>query len=350
MQKIKSEGDTMSKKIFLSVLVLCILLMHMCICAGAEDGVDFDISTTVAGNGVTVEVVYTGVGMCSGTLDLMYLPETAVPQGFEPGDALADCQYTVNKEYAENCIRINWSRTDGMDASGCVGVFAFELADETFGRQDISVYSLRVTDSDGNRIKADIKNNFTSDRITADFADVTADSWYYDAVIYTAQNGLMNGVAEGVFNPDGAVTRAMLVTILHRMEGEPEADRFTSFADVPSGGWYADAVQWAASKGIVNGVTATDFAPEAQVTREQTAAILYRYADYCGIDTATDDANAISAYSDFGRISEYAFFPLAWITDKGIMTGVSATQLSPGGSSTRAQIATVLERFLKMSQ
>lgn len=174
------------------------------------------------------------------------------------------------------------------------------------------------------------------------FQDVAQNDWFCGAVQYAYDHDLMGGVAQDVFAPGGTTTRAQLVTILHRLEGQPAAGE-NPFTDVAGGTWYADAVAWAAQNGIVDGVTATTFAPNDPVTREQMAAILYRYAQYKGYDvTASGD---LSGYTDAGAIRPYAEAAMAWANGAGLITGVSDTTLQPRGNSTRAQVATILMRF-----
>src|SRR5699024_11160901 len=151
------------------------------------------------------------------------------------------------------------------------------------------------------------------ERITVDmrlpFADVAPASWYHDAVQYVYENGMMNGTSDTLFSPDATVTRAMIVTILHRLENAP-ASAASGFTDVAAGMYYADAVDWAAANGIVNGVSETRFAPDDSIIREQLAAILYRYAQFKGYAvTASAD---LSAYTDAAQISAYAAAAMQW--------------------------------------
>ena len=171
------------------------------------------------------------------------------------------------------------------------------------------------------------------------FADVTEGAWYYDAVSYVCANGLMDGVSASEFAPEANMTRAMLVTILWRLEGEPVVNYLMPFADVDGGAWYAEAVRWAASEGIVEGVSASEFAPDAEITREQLAAILWRYAG----EPAT--AANLAAYTDAESVSEWATDAMLWATQNGIITGTTAATLAPQGAATRAQCAAMLMRF-----
>ena len=180
------------------------------------------------------------------------------------------------------------------------------------------------------------------------FSDVEAGKWYYDGIEYVCAAGLMNGVGSGRFDPNGTTTRAMLVTILYRLEGEPAVSGSMPFTDVPGGKWYSRAIQWAYETGVVNGVSATGFAPNDPVTRQQLAAILYRYARAKGYDTSA--SAALSGFPDADSVSSYARTPMQWAVGAGIINGVKSgdqSLLAPNGNATRAQVATMLTRFCK---
>ena len=177
------------------------------------------------------------------------------------------------------------------------------------------------------------------------FLDVGSGDWFHGNVVYVYENGLMNGVSGALFEPDGTVTRGMIVTILHRLEGEPDASFAMPFADVESGAWYAEAVRWAASAGIVNGLSGTVFAPDDPITREQLAAILWRYAKYKGYDVSIGESTNILSYTDVGKVSEYAIPALQWACGEGVITGRSDGVLDPQGTATRAEAAAMLQRL-----
>lgn len=179
------------------------------------------------------------------------------------------------------------------------------------------------------------------------FDDAGRGDWFYDSVVYVYENGLMDGVSDTLFDPDGTVTRAQLVTMLWRLDGEPSVNYALPFTDVSGGEWYAEAVRWAAGEGIVNGVSETEFAPNAAVTREQLAAILHRYAQHKGYDVSIGESTNILSYSDFASISEYAISAMQWACGEGIITGVTESTLEPRGTATRAQSAAILMRFIE---
>ncbi len=176
------------------------------------------------------------------------------------------------------------------------------------------------------------------------FPDVTEGDWFYDAVRYAYETGLMDGVGDNLFAPNSETTRAQLVTILYRLAGEPEPGGDSGFADVAAGTWYTDAVAWAAQNGIVNGVSDTEFAPGDDITREQLAAILYRYAAYQGYDVS--QRADLSGFGDASSIRPYAQEALSWASAQGLVLGFEDGSLRPQGTASRAQIAAVLMRFL----
>lgn len=175
------------------------------------------------------------------------------------------------------------------------------------------------------------------------FGDVKSADWFYNDVKYVYEKGMMAGTAADVFAPNATTTRAMIVTILYRLEGSPAVTGTSTFVDVPAGQWYTDAVNWAAANQIVKGTSATTFAPNDSITREQMAAILYRYAQYKGYDV-TKKAD-LSGYSDNGQVSAYAKDALAWANAAKLINGVTNTTLAPQGNATRAQVSAILHRF-----
>lgn len=181
------------------------------------------------------------------------------------------------------------------------------------------------------------------------YEDVPEDAWYYEAVQYTSEHGLFQGITETKFGPHITMTRGMLVTVLYRLEGEPAVDGQTQpFTDVDAGRYYGDAITWAANSGVVSGVTDTRFAPEAAVTREQMVTVLYRYAGLEGADvTAKAD---LESFPDHDQVKPYARDAFSWAVGAGIIQGNSnggVTTLSPRNSATRAQVAAVLMRYLE---
>ena len=176
------------------------------------------------------------------------------------------------------------------------------------------------------------------------FADVDELDWFYDAVVYVYNEGMMDGISATQFAPNSNLTRGMVVTMLYRLEGKPRVTGSSGFDDVASEAWYADAVTWAAENGIVNGVSDTEFAPNVNITREQLAAILYRYAEYNDYDVSGRDD--LSEFTDRSSISSYALDAMRWAVDEGLITGITNTTIKPQGTATRAQAATMFMRFM----
>ncbi len=175
------------------------------------------------------------------------------------------------------------------------------------------------------------------------FTDVPASHWAHDDITYVYENDLMNGTDGSLFSPESTTTRAQVVTVLYRLAGQPAADWANPFWDVPASAWFHDAVTWAWENDITGGVSSTHFGAGNAVTREQLATFLYRYAQDQGYDTS---ARAdLSGYSDAGLVSSYATEALSWANATGLIIGTTATTLSPKGSATRAQVATILSRF-----
>ena len=174
------------------------------------------------------------------------------------------------------------------------------------------------------------------------FADVKAGDWFYDDVAYVYEQGMMTGVSGSMFAPGSNTTRGMIVTILYRLEGEPAVSGGSGFADVPSGSYYEKAIAWAAENGIVSGFDAARFGPDENITREQLAAILYRYAAFKGIGAS--GAESLDGFTDAGSVSAYALEAMRWAVGNGIVTG-TGTALAPAGTASRSQAAAMLHRF-----
>ena len=180
------------------------------------------------------------------------------------------------------------------------------------------------------------------------FKDLDLTRWYHDGVDYAVANGLMNGVSDTAFAPNNNLNRGMLATILYRAAGSPKVSGSSDFTDVPAGKYYTKAVTWAAANGIVNGKTKTTFAPGEDVTREQLATMLWRYAKLTGGDLSAD-SSALSGFTDKDQVSNYAGEAMTWAVSKGIINGRNATTLAPKGNASRAEVATMVYRFLTLS-
>ena len=174
------------------------------------------------------------------------------------------------------------------------------------------------------------------------YSDVADNAWYRDAVQYVTENRMMNGTGQSSFSPDTNTTRAMVVTILYRLEGAPSVTG-GSYSDVSSGAWYADAVAWAQTNGIVNGTGDGRFSPDEAITRQQLAAILYRYAQYK--DYNLGQTASLTGFSDGDQVQSYARNAMEWACGTKLIQGTDENRLSPNGGATRAQVATILQRL-----
>lgn len=177
------------------------------------------------------------------------------------------------------------------------------------------------------------------------FADVHENDWFYRAVAFAVQNQLLAGTSAEIFAPNSIMTRAMLVTVLHRLAGEPQPG-INVFNDVPAGMWYTRAVAWAAAKGVISGYGGGRFGPDDILTREQIAVILYHYAQATGADVSMGGNTNILSYTDFEEISEYAIPAMQWAAGAGLITGRPGGILDPKGGATRAEAASILQRFI----
>ncbi len=181
----------------------------------------------------------------------------------------------------------------------------------------------------------------TAANIGTVFGDVQNNAWYSEAIAYVYNKGMMNGTEKG-FEPNSATTRAMIVTMLHRLNGTPAAG-LAGFADVAGGQWYSEAVAWAAANGVVNGYSDTKFAPNEEITREQLAAILYRYAQFKGLDVSAK--GDLSGFADGAAVSGWAQEAMQWAVGAGLLNGNADGTLAPAAGATRAEVAMILMRF-----
>lgn len=193
--------------------------------------------------------------------------------------------------------------------------------------------------------KEEDKDDETTENTDLNFTDVSSSDWFFKGVEYVVDKGIMSGVSENQFDPSGKLTRAMLVQMLYNMESRPACDAENAFIDVPVGQWYTDAVIWANDAKIVSGMGEGLFAPNMEITREQMVAMLYNYAKYKGYDvTASAD---LSTFADSASVSAWAQPAMQWAVAEGYISGMGANQLAPQGTATRAEIASVIMRFME---
>lgn len=181
------------------------------------------------------------------------------------------------------------------------------------------------------------------------FTDVKESDWYYETVKYVSENGIFNGMTEDTFVPGSELTRAMLVTVLYRAEGSPRIESDSKFSDINLEDWFGAPVIWAAENGIVNGISETEFAPNNAITREQIAAIMYRYAQAKKYDT-TQGGMAVREYEDYETISSWAKEAMQWAVNTKLINGKTATTVNPQDKATRAEAATIIMRFIEANK
>jgi hypothetical protein len=305
-----------------------------------QNGTENDIDVTINGETKTLE---------SGASDSF---SYKVPTGGGGGGVTT---YAVSVSQADNGTVTVSTKSAAKGATVTLTVSANE---------GYTLDKLTVTDKDGNAVtvtdagngkytfvmpgsKVDVAAAFaegttTEPTVTLPFTDVAESAWYADAVAYVYGKGMMTGTDVTTFAPSITTNRAMIVTILYRLEEEPEAG-VSAFTDVAENAYYAQAVAWAAENGIVTGTSETTFDPTSDITREQLAAILYRYAGYKGYDVS--NLADLAGYTDAANVSDYAATAMQWANAAGLITGDTETTLSPKGSATRAQVATILMRL-----
>ena len=268
----------------------------------------------------------------------------------------------VEKEILQNAVIVEVNITSGDKYVRSFGgnKLTVDIPVEGKGHEEGKYYKVHIVSSDGRMdtsfgkciskggklvIKVDtthLSSFIVTDIETCPFGDVP-NHWAYEAVKYVYANSLMQGTDEATFAPDENMTRAMLVTVLYRMANSEGAESTHNFADVVSGEWYSDAVAWASSNGIVSGVSENKFAPNEDITREQMALIIYRYAKMQGFDVS--ESSTLESFTDTSDVSAWALDAIKWANSVTLVNGTSETTLSPKATATRAQVATILMRF-----
>ena len=282
---------------------------------------------------------------------------TVVEESHGGSSSSGSTRYTVSVEDTDNgSVKVSPTR-----ASKGSTVTVTVKPDEGY-----ELDKLTVTDKNGDRIKLTDKGDgkytfqMPASKVTVEaeftavepepeglpFTDVTSGDWFYDAVAYVYDKGMMEGTTDTTFAPAMNLTRSMIAQVLYNLEERPEAPGAAGFPDVAAGAWYADAVNWAAARGIVKGYDTGAFGPEDSVTREQLAAILYRYAQVKGYDT-TQGGMAVREFSDSASISDWAQEAMAWAVNAQVLSGKGNGVLDPQGTATRAEVAQMLMNFVE---
>ncbi len=276
------------------------------------------------GNLMKVEGLVTSIHRTEGVIDKIYVRDAS-------GEACLFINGYIMKDYTGlDELKV------GMTISG-VGIGSRDV-DETSATS--AIFSrLRVRDRSEIKI---LDSEIRSDLL---FSDVSSKDWYYDAVMYTSTRGLLTGTSHSTFDPDLTLTRAMVATVLYRMAGEPKATTSVTFKDVVDSAWYADAVEWAAEVGLVLGYEDNTFRPDNEITRQEMAVMMARYAEkICGVEVG--EKADLSSFPDGGKVDAWAKDAVAWFVNIGIINGMDG-KIAPNNTATRAQFATIIMRFMQ---
>ena len=332
----------------------------------------FDVKVAAAFTYIPGEIINGGGGGGGGTLPPVIEklgPEDIVQSGGKANLTLTDLKNVISDE--GNLLLINLNATMDIVITGnglhiTIPKGSLKSGDnvnlilpDLTGITDGSSYVVVYYDASGNRVIVPwsvVGKNLTSFiaknggkyeiiKNPVQFSD-TAGHWGENAIEFVTSRGLFMGTGGNNFSADDNMSRAMLVTVLHRLDGLVKS-KGTDFSDVPDGQWFSDAVEWAAANGIVGGYGNGDFGTGDNITREQLAVILYRYASYLGLDTS--GGGSLSGFSDGSSVSGYALEAMKWATDNGLINGRPGGALDPSGNATRAEVAAILMRFVEMA-
>ena len=305
-------------------------------------GLTFSVNTAIESAAqVDNNWVFTGIDGEYRVYDIMVLNKDSGE--YEPIDLTKNYSIASDSYHLLEC-------GDGMS------MFADATILQNDGMLDVDLFETYITENLGGVIGeeyAEVDNRITftdGEDALNKFTDMSGDAWYSDSAKYVLENGLMKGVTDTTFAPNENLTRAMLVTMLYRAENEPATNRSIPFSDVDMGAYYASAVSWAKQNDIVNGITENEFAPDSEITREQIATIMHRYAQYKGYDVESEENTNILSYDDYDSISKYATSSMQWAIGSGLIKGKTESTLNPLDNATRAETATILYRFIKANK
>ena len=372
--------------VFLTLILAFILSMGI----SAEDNTPRITATTNRLDN-TVEITLnitknSGIAGCS--FNVVYDSKKLTYMSHEVKDIVLSTMYFVNPQYNANAVRVLWADGKALTSGGEIIKICFEIKDGASGTTDIVLDKLKMKDVSSTPVECssekivlvisedendkDNTQNESSDKkhpyptppspeapdgdydkdyeaFLMGFEDVNTKDWFYDSVKFSSYNRLLNGISEKEFAPNATLTRAMLVTVLYRLEGEPECSS-SSFKDVKNGTWYSKGISWAEQNGIVNGIGNNMFAPNTSITREQIATVMYRYAKYKGVDVSVEKSTSLNSYIDAKNISKYAVESVRFAIGSGLIKGKTASTVNPLDNATRAEFATILKRFIETNK
>lgn len=361
------------KKIVITIIMLMLFLISAH--AEGERVVYIENSTDASAKTVTINIgISEQSAVCGGKFDVVYDNTLLTPKSYLVAESVEDYTAIVNLNYADNAIRFSFAGTEEMKESGTIIQIVFDIIKDADFETEIKIDNLKLADTDANKIEA-ISENATvnykqevkqvvvrsqssgkksnpttakEDTIKNIFSDINESDWFYDFVISAYESGLMQGMSENSFEPSSKLTRAMFITVMHRMGDLPKVKKQSNFTDVDDGAWYADAIAWGYENKIISGISETEFDPNDNITREQIATILYRYAKYKGMNVNNIASAAdITAYPDAVQISDWAINAMRYCISKKIITGDDTGNIFPQNYASRAEMATMVVRLIK---
>lgn len=316
--------------------------------------------------------------VCGGKMDIIYDNSLIKPTSYTISENMNDFTALVNLDYMDNSIRFSFAGTEEMKASGAIIQILFDIIKDVDFETEIKIDNLKLADADSNKIEAVCENATASykqetkqvtvrrhssgtsstksstkektieNTIKNVFSDVGQNDWFYDSVMSVYELGLMQGMSENSFEPNSKLTRAMFITVMHRMSDIPKVKLQAVFTDVDDSAWYADAVAWGYENKIISGISETEFAPNDNITREQIATILYRYARYKGVNVDNIAIAAdMSPYPDAVQISDWAADAMRYCISEKIINGNETGHILPQNYASRAEMATMIVRFIQ---
>ncbi len=376
------------KKILISLILILTVASTVCL---ASDSVTVSlIQAEVQTDDICIDVhISQDSKACGGNFYISYDNGVLKPVKYEVNNEFTGGMVAVNLNYDDDTLKLSWAGIQEVSSEGSIcKVFFSPVSDKSFSTS-LDITKCKLIGLDDKEIPVEVKgaeitkttktgtsssgSGSTSGKVSSNtsgnssssgstlqagdvkedektspvFSDVKDTDWFADSVRYVIENNLMNGIDKERFAPDAPVTRAMVVTVLHRQNGAPEVVEAVSFKDTEKNAYYSDAVAWAKESGIVNGVSETLFAPNENVTREQFAAIIHRFANYIGYDTNVSDSIDLLFYDDFQSVSEYALLPMKYAVSKRFIKGKTASTLNPADNVTRAEMSAILQRFIE---
>lgn len=371
------KGSTMKK----ILILLSVIMLITCSSAFADEQsaiLTLQSSMDTSVNLVVAVSISENSNSCGGSFSLIYDSTKLKIESYKQSELLSPYSYFVNLTYKNDTARFSWAGTENLTKGGELFAVSFIPIENSNFETNIVIDNPKLADSNGNKISvtndnckitykpnnslnhrnsggtaksSNSKNANDEKKIEVKpniFSDVNETDWFYDPVMSVYASGLMQGISENSFEPSSKLTRAMFITVMHRISDIPRVKGQSVFADVDDSAWYADAVAWGYENKIISGISETEFAPNDYITREQIATMLYRYAKYkdVNVDNIANAAD-MSPYPDTVQISDWAIDAMRYCISKKIITGDDTGNIFPQNYASRAEMAAVIVRFIK---